>query len=94
MHTLRVLTWHVHGNYLLYLSRANVEFVLPVDPGRGPGYGGRGTTFPFGSNVVEVPADEIRREKLIRGVAKLRTGRGIPARLLIFGGETRTPDPR
>jgi len=37
MHTLRVLTWHVHGNYLLYLSRAKVEFVLPVDPARGAG---------------------------------------------------------
>jgi hypothetical protein len=62
MRPLRVLTWHVHGNYLLYLSRARVEFVLPVDPARGAGYGGRGSTFPFGPNVVEVPADEVRRE--------------------------------
>lgn len=61
---LRVLTWHVHGNYLLYLSRADVEWVLPRDPARGPGYGGRGTTFAFGPNVVEVPADAVRHEKL------------------------------
>lgn len=62
MRPFRVLTWHVHGNYLLYLSQSKVEFVLPVDPGRGPGFGGRGTTFPFGSNVVDIPAEEIRNE--------------------------------
>jgi hypothetical protein len=60
----RVLTWHVHGNYMLYLSQARAEFVLPYDPARGPGYGGRGTTFPFGPNVVEVPADAVKRERL------------------------------
>lgn len=60
MGRLRVLTWHVHGNYLLYLSRARVELYVPVRPGRPPGYGGRGSTFPFGDNVVEVPADEVR----------------------------------
>jgi glycosyltransferase involved in cell wall biosynthesis len=64
MRPIRVLTWHVHGNYLLYLSRARVEFVLPHDPARGPGYGGRGRTFPFGPNVVEVPADAVRGERL------------------------------
>ena len=63
MRPLRVLTWHVHGNYLLYLSRARVEFVLPVDPSRGPGYGGRGNTFPFGPNVVEVPAAEVKHQE-------------------------------
>lgn len=57
---LRVLTWHVHGNYLLYLSQASAEFLLPVDPGRGSGYGGRGTTFPFGPNVRDVPAHAVR----------------------------------
>ena len=64
MRPLRVLTWHVHGNYLLYLSRARVNFILPVDPALGAGYGGRGSTFPFGSNVIEVPAGEIRNEQL------------------------------
>jgi hypothetical protein len=49
---------------MLYLSRARAEFVLPVDPARGAGYGGRGSAFPFGPNVVEVPADEVRHEPL------------------------------
>ncbi len=60
MRPLRVLTWHIHGNYLLYLSRARVEFHLPVKPGRHEGYGGRGTTFPFGPNVRDVPAEEVK----------------------------------
>lgn len=64
MQPLRVLTWHVHGNYLLYLSRAQVEFYLPVKAGRHPGYGGRGTTFSFGDNVHDVPADEVRNLEL------------------------------
>ena len=64
MDRYRVLTWHVHGNYMLYLSRARAEFVLPVDPARGPGYGGRGTTFPFGPNVFEVPAGAVKDERL------------------------------
>jgi hypothetical protein len=64
MRPLRVLTWHVHGNYLLYLSRANVEFLLPVKPGGREGYGGRGATFPFPDRVREIPADEVRDAEL------------------------------
>jgi hypothetical protein len=60
MRPLRVFTWHVHGNYLYYLSQAKAEFYLPVKPGRANPYGGRGVTFPFGANVSEVPADAVR----------------------------------
>src|SRR3954468_15304469 len=59
MRPLRVLTWHVHGNYLLYLTQAMAEFYLPVDPGR-PGHGGRGTTFPFSDRVHDVPVGAVR----------------------------------
>jgi hypothetical protein len=54
------LTWHVHGNYLLYLSRTNVEFYLPVKPGAAEGYGGRGKTFPFPESVRDLPAQHVR----------------------------------
>jgi hypothetical protein len=60
----RILTWHIHGNYLLYLSKADVEFYLPVKPARHEGYGGRGTTFPFGANVIDVPAESVRELEL------------------------------
>ena len=62
MRPLRVLTWHVHGNYLYYLSQARAEFYLPVRGDGRPGYGGRGRTFPFGPNVHDVPADEVRNQ--------------------------------
>jgi hypothetical protein len=64
MRPLRVFTWHVHGNYLYYLSQANAEFYLPVKPGRANPYGGRGTTFPFGANVHEVPVEAVRDLRL------------------------------
>ena len=62
MRPLRIFTWHVHGNYLYYLSQARAEFYLPVRLPPTPGYGGRGQTFPFGENVQEIPADEVRRQ--------------------------------
>lgn len=60
MHPLRILTWHVHGNYLYYLTRAPHEFYLPVRPGKPEGYGGRLPGIPWGSNVHDVPADRVR----------------------------------
>ncbi len=70
---LRVLTWHVHGNYLWYLSETPCDFVLPVVPSDmhesgsdnpwGHGYGGRGSTFPFGENIKECPFDELKSQR-------------------------------
>ena len=57
---LRVLTWHVHGSYLNYLSAVPVTWLLPVRPDRTAGYGGRGETFSWPDNVVEVPAEQVR----------------------------------
>jgi hypothetical protein len=56
---LRVLTWHVHGSYLWYLSQVPVTWLLPVTPERTNPYGGRGETFDWPDNVVEVPVDEV-----------------------------------
>jgi hypothetical protein len=60
MERLRILTWHVHGSYLYYLSSIAHEIYLPVKPGRPEGYGGRGGPFPWPENVHEVPAGEVR----------------------------------
>lgn len=56
---LRVLTWHVHGSYLHYLTQVPVTWLLPVRPQRRDGYGGKGPTFSWGDNVVEVPAEQV-----------------------------------
>ena len=57
---LRVLTWHVHGSYLWYQSHVPVTWLLPVTPDRANPYGGRGETFTWPDNVVEVPVEEVR----------------------------------
>jgi len=54
-----VLTWHVHGSYLWYLSHVPHQFFLPVRPGLPEGYGGRSGTLPWPDNLHEVPAEEV-----------------------------------
>ena len=61
---LRILTWHVHGSYLYYLTHVPHEFYIPVKPGRPTGYGGRAGSFPWPENLHEVPADELRELEL------------------------------
>jgi len=58
---LRILTWHVHGNYLYYLSQVPHDFLLVTRPGYPPGYAGVGGQLPWGGNVREVPYDEVPR---------------------------------
>jgi glycosyltransferase involved in cell wall biosynthesis len=64
MRPFRVLTWHVHGSYLYYLTHAHQEFFVPYKPERPPGYGGRAGTFRWPENLHEVPVDEVRRLRL------------------------------
>jgi glycosyltransferase involved in cell wall biosynthesis len=59
----RVLTWHIHGNYLYYLTQAPHDFYLPVKPDKPEGYGGRAGTLPWGENVYEIPAEEVRSQE-------------------------------
>jgi glycosyltransferase involved in cell wall biosynthesis len=56
---LRILTWHVHGNYLHYLSHAPHDFFLMTLPGHPPGHAGRVGALPWRDNVHEVPAAEL-----------------------------------
>lgn len=57
---LRVLTWHVHGNYLYSLTRVPHEFLIPVREGNPPGYGALGNRIPWAPHVREVAADALR----------------------------------
>jgi len=61
---LRVLTWHVHGNYLYSLTQVPHEFIVPTRPGNPPGYGSLGSRIPWGANVREVSAERVRDEAL------------------------------
>lgn len=57
---LRIFTWHIHGSYLYYLSQGDYNIYIPVTKEKNEGYYGRGTTFPFGKNVIEVDAAEVK----------------------------------
>jgi hypothetical protein len=56
----RIFTWNVHGSYLYYLSLGNYIIYVPYDENRSNRYAGRGTTYPFGNNVIEVPVREVK----------------------------------
>ncbi len=56
---LSILTWHVHGNYLYYLTQVPHTFYVLVDRERSPGYAGRAGNLPWGPNVVELPIERI-----------------------------------
>ncbi|HTN65384.1 MAG TPA: glycosyltransferase family 4 protein [Burkholderiaceae bacterium] len=61
---LRILTWHVHGNYLYYLSHAPHDFYVVTKPGNPPGYAGCGGSLPWGANIHELPYAQVSRTKL------------------------------
>ena len=57
---LRILTWHVHGNYLYYLTQVPHDFYLVADPNGGPGRAGRVGTLPWGENVRDAPVSALK----------------------------------
>lgn len=62
--SLNVLIWQIHGSYLNTLVQsfvgAQYRFYLPTKPGKPEGYGGRGATYLWSPETVEVPAEEVR----------------------------------
>ena len=57
---LRILTWHVHGNYLWYLTQVPHEFHLVTDAARSTHHAGRSGTLPWGENVHDAPVERVR----------------------------------
>jgi glycosyltransferase involved in cell wall biosynthesis len=56
----RILTWHVHGNYLYYLTQAPHDFFVLSKPDRPPGYSGRVGTLPWGENLHDCPVSGVQ----------------------------------
>src|SRR3954469_20216775 len=63
MRRLRILTWHTHGAYLLYLTQAPHDFYVMTKEGRPSGYGGRGGHLPWGPNVHDMPVEEAAQQR-------------------------------
>lgn len=61
MTPLNVLTWHVHGSYLQYLSHLPHTLWLPTRPGAPEGYGGRAPGRPWPDNVRDIAAEDVAR---------------------------------
>jgi glycosyltransferase involved in cell wall biosynthesis len=57
---LRILTWHVHGNYLWYLTQVPHDFYLVTDDARSVHHSGRSGSLPWGPNVHEAHVDRLR----------------------------------
>jgi len=57
---LNVLVWQIHGSYLNTLVQAPHRFYLPTRPGKPEGYGGRGPTYSWSPETIEVLHDEVR----------------------------------
>jgi len=57
---IKIFTWHIHGSYLFYLSQGNYDIFIPTTPEKTEGYYGRGETFPFGPNVIEIPVEQVK----------------------------------
>lgn len=58
---LRILTWHVHGNYLYALTQVPHEFFIPVRADGRAGYAPLGSKIPWGANVHEIGAQDVAR---------------------------------
>ena len=63
MRPLHILTWHTHGSYLYYLSQVPHHFHVLSKPDRPPGYAGRHGHFPWGPNVHDQPAAQVRDQQ-------------------------------
>lgn len=57
---LRILTWHVHGNYLYNLTQVPHDWYLVTDAERSTHHSGRSGSLPWGDNVHEAPVEQLR----------------------------------
>jgi hypothetical protein len=57
---MRILLWHVHGSWTTAFVQGGHTYLVPVNPQRDE-YGlGRARTYPWPSDVIEVPLESLR----------------------------------
>lgn len=56
---LKILTWHVHGNYMYYLSQVPHDFYLVRDAEGSVHHTGRSGNLPWGDNVHDAPVEQL-----------------------------------
>jgi len=60
MERLKIFTWHIHGSYLYYLSQIPHEIFIPKKESLGNGYAGITSSYPWPSNLHEIPVEELK----------------------------------
>jgi Glycosyl transferases group 1 len=59
---MRILIWHLHGSWLTSFVQGGHEYLVPVQPGRGPFGLGRARTWDWPPTVREVTPEQLRTE--------------------------------
>ncbi len=55
---MRILLWHVHGAWSTSFVHGEHDYLVPVEPGRGPDGRGRGQTYVWPAQAREVTREE------------------------------------
>jgi glycosyltransferase involved in cell wall biosynthesis len=89
---MRILIWHVHGSWMTAFVQGRHEYLLPVDPERGPDGRGRAQTWDWPDSARELTAEQLGGEDidlvvlqrpheaaLLRDWTGLRAGTDVPA---------------
>lgn len=63
MDRLKIFTWHIHGSYLYYLSQIPHDIYIPKKESLGDGYAGITSSYPWPSNLHEIPVEEVQNQK-------------------------------
>jgi hypothetical protein len=87
----RILTWHEHGNYLLYLTQVPHEFFIVTQAGGGPGRAGLGGSLPWGANVHEIDASAVREQAFDLVLYQSRTAWDADRWALLSEAQRRLP---
>ena len=91
MRRLRILTWHVHGSYLYYLSHVPHDIFALSKSDRCTGYVGRHGHFPWKDNLRDMPVDEVRQHQFDIVLYQSRTHFEIDSRELLSPAQRKLP---
>jgi glycosyltransferase involved in cell wall biosynthesis len=91
MNRLRILTWHVHGSYLYYLSHIRHDIFALSKPQRCTGYVGRYGHFPWKENLHDMPVAEVRGHEFDCVLYQSRAHFELDARELLSPAQRKLP---
>jgi hypothetical protein len=61
---MRILVWHVHGSWATAFVQGTHEYLIPVQPDRGPDGLGRARTWDWPASALEVTPEQLRGEHI------------------------------